>query len=154
MDFIATQSASKEGLLNALSADKEASPESHAVALQRGHVEIYVMYMALNEGDPVVIPDGTHITTSAMCMLPTSRGSIRLTDANPESLPLIDPNYFATEADRHILRDGLRKIHRVLCETTAGQEFIASEAVEDGCRPVSSNSTDEELNNLIRRRLG
>lgn len=89
-----------------------------------------------------------------MCLLPTSRGSIRLKDANPESFPLIDPNHFAAEADRYVLREGLRKVHRLLRETAAGQEFIESEAVEDGCRQVSSESTDEELNDLIRRRLG
>ncbi|KAI7972321.1 hypothetical protein EIK77_003392 [Talaromyces pinophilus] len=150
----ATQSAPKEGLLKALSADKNATPERHAVALQQGHIEIYIMYLALNEGDPLIVPDGTHITTSTMCMLPTSRGSIRLKDANPESLPLIDPNYLATETDWYVLREGLRKVYEVLRETEVGRELIVSEAIEQGGRQVSSESTDEELNDLIRRRLG
>ncbi|KAL1857305.1 hypothetical protein Plec18170_003424 [Paecilomyces lecythidis] len=153
LDFIATQSAPEEGLLKALSADKNATPELHAVALQHGHIEIFIMYLALNEGDPLIIPDGTHITTSTVCMLPTSRGSIRLKDPNPESLPLIDPNYLATETDRYVLREGLRKIYKVLRETEVGRELIVSETVEEGGRQVSSDSTDEELNNLIRRRL-
>lgn len=154
LDFIATQSAPEEGLLKALSTDNNTTPELHSVASQHGHIEIYVMYLAVNEGDPLLIPDGTHITTSTMCMLPTSRGSIRLKDANPESLPLIDPNYLATETDRYVLREGLRKIHKVLRETEVGRGFIVSEAVGEGGQQVSSDSTDEELNELIRRRLG
>jgi choline dehydrogenase-like flavoprotein len=154
LDFIATQSVPKEGLLKALSTDKEANPELHAVALQHGHIEVYIMYLALNQGDPVINPDGTHITSSTMCMLPTSRGSIQLQDANPETLPLIDPNYLATEADRYMLREGLRKTHQVLRETEAGQQFVISETVEEGSQQVSADSTDEELNDLIRRRLG
>lgn len=74
LDFIATQSAPEKGLLKALSAEKIATPELHPVALQHGHIEIYIMYLALNEGDLLIIPNGTHITTSTMCMLPTSRG--------------------------------------------------------------------------------
>lgn len=152
LDFIATHSAPEEGLLKALTADKIATPELHPVALQHGHIEIYIMYLAVNEGDPLIMPDGTHITTSTMCMLPTSRESIRLKDANPESFPLIDPNYLAIETD--VLREGLRKIYKVLRETEVGRELIVSEAVEEGGREVSSTSTDEELNDLIRRRLG
>ncbi|CRG91197.1 Choline dehydrogenase [Talaromyces islandicus] len=154
LDFIATQSVPKEGLLKALSTDKEANPELHPVALQRGHIEVYILYLARNQEDPVIIPDGTHITTSTMCMLPTSRGSIQLKDANPETMPLIDPNYLATETDRYVLREGLRKTHQVLRETEAGQQFVISEAVGEGGQQVSADSTDEELNDLIRRRLG
>jgi hypothetical protein len=57
-NLIATQSASKEGLLKAMSADTVACPELHAVASQHGHVEIYIMYLAVNEGEPIIIPDG------------------------------------------------------------------------------------------------
>lgn len=80
--------------------------------------------------------------------------SIRLKDSNPESLPLIDPNYLAIETDRYVLREGLRKIYEVLRGTEVGRELIVSEAVEEGGRQVSLDSTDKELNDLIRRRLG
>ena len=154
LDFVATQSVPRECLLKALSDDNEANPELHALTTQHGHLEFYILYQARKPENPVIVPDGTHITTSTICILPTSRGSIRLRDANPESAPLIDPNYLATETDRYVIREGLRKIHKVLRETEAGQEFIASEAVEDGGREVSSDSSDEELDDLIRRRLG
>jgi hypothetical protein len=66
---------------------------------------------------------------------------------------LVDPNYLATEEERYVLREGLRKIHKVLREPDAGHGFIVSETVEDGSRHVSSESSDEELDDLIRRRL-
>jgi hypothetical protein len=62
--------------LKALAVDKEADLELHPLALQHGHLEIYILYMARNAENPVVIPDGTHLTTSTVCLLPTSRGSI------------------------------------------------------------------------------
>jgi choline dehydrogenase-like flavoprotein len=154
VDFVVTQPVPREGLLKALAADGEANPELHPLVLQRGHLELYILYAARNQQNPPIVPDGTHITTSAVVMLPTSRGSIRLRDANPASQPLIDPNYAATEADRYVLREGLRLIHKVVRETAAGQEFVTSETVEDGFSPISAESTDNELNDLIRRRLG
>jgi choline dehydrogenase-like flavoprotein len=151
VDFFTTQSVPKQGLLDALAVDSNADPETYAVASQRSHHETWIMYVALNAENPTVIPDGTHITTSVICMLPTSRGSIKLTDANPHSAPLVDPNYMSTEADRYTLREGMRKLYQVFRETDAGREIIDSETVGDGVKAVSLETSDEDLNEKIRR---
>lgn len=109
------------------------------------------MYVAQNAENPTVVPDGTHIATSVVCMLPTSRGSIRLADTDPHSAPLVDPNYMATEADRYVLREGMRKLYQVFRETDAGRAIIDSETVGDGVKAVSTEASDEDLDEKIRR---
>src|SRR5438874_1310782 len=109
------------------------------------------MYVAQNAENPTLIPDGTHITTSVICMLPTSRGSIKLEDTNPHSAPLVDPNYMATEADRYILRECMRKLYQVFQETDAGRAIIDSETVGDGLQAVSAEVSHEDLDEKIRR---
>ncbi|CRG83771.1 putative GMC-type oxidoreductase Mb1310 [Talaromyces islandicus] len=158
IDFLATNQVPKEGLLKAIATDYEeagidADPKLHELFSQKGHIEIFFMYVGLNQGDPVVVPDGINVTTATILLLPTSKGSIRLADTNPKTAPVIDPNYLATEVDRYILREGVRQVHKVLCDTEIGKSMIASETIESDGRPVTSDSTDEELDDLIRRRL-
>jgi choline dehydrogenase-like flavoprotein len=149
VDFFTTQSVPKQGLLDALAAD--GNLDNAEVASQRSHHETWIMYVAQNAENPAIIPDGTHITTSVICMLPTSRGSIKLADADPSSAPLIDPNYMATEADRYTLREGMRKLYQVFRETDAGREVVESETVGEGTKAVSPEASNEDLNEKIRR---
>lgn len=75
-------------------------------------------------------PRMTHITTSVIFMLPTSRGSIKLADSNPQSAALVDPNYMATETDRYILREGMRKLYHIFRQTeAAGRAIIDSKVL-------------------------
>lgn len=39
------------------------------------------------------LPDGSTITTATINLLPTSRGSIKITSADVKDAPLVDPNY-------------------------------------------------------------
>jgi hypothetical protein len=100
LDFVATQSVPREGLLEALSDDNTNNSELHPLTQQHGHLEFYIMYLTRRQEKPAIVPDGTHITTSTICISLTSRGSIRLRDADPESASLIYMNYLATETDR------------------------------------------------------
>jgi choline dehydrogenase-like flavoprotein len=158
IDFLATNQVPKEGLLKAIAADYkeagiDADPELHELLSQKGHVEIFFMYVGFNRGDPVVVPDGVNVTTAIILLLPSSKGSIRLADTDPKTAPVIDPNYLATEVDRYVLREGVRQTYKVLCDTEIGKSIIASETVESYGRPVTKESSDEELDDLIRRRL-
>ncbi|KAF3385781.1 Pyranose dehydrogenase 3 [Talaromyces pinophilus] len=155
VDFFITQSVPQQGLLNALAADgNNNNPEAHRVASQRSHHETWIMYVAQNAENPTLVPDGTHIMTSVICMLPTSRGSIKLADTNPHTAPLVDPNYMATEADRYILREGMRKLYQVFRETDAGRAIIDSETVGEGLKAVSAEIGDEDLDEKIRSHPG
>lgn len=158
IDFLATNQVPEEGLLKAIAADYheagiDADPKLHELLSQKGHIEVFFMYVGLNQGDSVVIPDGIHVTTATILLLPSSKGSIRLADTDPKTAPVIDPNYLATEVDRYVLREGVRQVHKVFCDTEIGKSIIASETVESDGRPVTKESSDEELDDLIRRRL-
>ena len=54
--------------------------------------------------------DGSHVTAVVTGTLPASRGSVRLASGDLSAVLLIDPNYYATEADRYVMRAGLRKV--------------------------------------------
>ena len=82
-------------------------------------------------------------------MLPTSRGTVTLKSLNPKDLPVIDSNYFATDYDKHVLRQGVRKVHEVFQDTAAGQEMIVEETHSSTLKPLTSKSTDEELDARI-----
>ena len=61
----------------------------------------------------------TYPHTDGYTILPTllkpkSRGYISLRSANPLDAPIIQPNYFADEADRHVLIRGMRKAIEVI----------------------------------------
>ena len=46
-------------------------------------------------------------------MLPFSRGSVRLANANPTTAPLIDPNYLADPRDQQVMIEGYRTAWRI-----------------------------------------
>ena len=54
-----------------------------------------------------LLVDGTIVTAGILCMLPTSRGSAKLLSTDPTDNVLVDPNYFDTEVDKVILRQGM-----------------------------------------------
>ncbi|GLA30286.1 hypothetical protein AnigIFM63326_008490 [Aspergillus niger] len=154
IDFVALDSVPLDGLRQALvKDDPNSNPDEHPlIASQRVHVETFTVYAAGNAQNPTIATDGTHITTGVSCMLPTSRGSIKLADRDVRSAPRIDPNYCATEADRYVLREGLRKLRKALRDTPAGQEMIESETVEENYDLLGPETDDEALDDLIRRR--
>ncbi|RAL04191.1 GMC family oxidoreductase [Aspergillus ibericus CBS 121593] len=154
VDFVALQSVPLEGLRQALTKDEpNHNPDEHPlISSQRVHTETITVYVAQNPHDPMVAVDGTHITTHVCCMLPTSRGSIKLADRDIRSAPRIDPNYCATETDRYVLREGLRRLRQALRDTPAGQEIIESETVEEKFQPLGPNTDDQTIDDLIRRR--
>ncbi|RFU28328.1 hypothetical protein B7463_g8013, partial [Scytalidium lignicola] len=155
MDFVATQPVPLEGLKEALVRDGDTKNINSNVLVTRqlGHVETYITYVAFNPENPKIPLDGSHISSGVVCLLPTSRGTIKLADKDANSSPFIDPNYAATEADRYILREGLKKLYRVMHNTPAGRNTIEEETVEDGYAPISTASSDEKIDDFIRRRV-
>ncbi len=75
---------------------------------------------------------------------PESRGTVRLASDNPVDAPLIDPNYLATDRDRHEMRTGLKLGRDVLAQPA----FKAFHRRED--LPGDKIRTDAELDAFIR----
>ncbi|KIW66216.1 hypothetical protein PV04_08416 [Phialophora macrospora] len=91
---------------------------------------------------------GSYITTVVVALTTTSRGTITLQSARVQDPPVIDANFFDTEVDRHIMREGLRKAASVHLETQAGKSFVSREVPPEGRSPVI-DATDEELDQRV-----
>ena len=94
--------------------------------------------------------DGTIITTVVVGMTPTSRGTVMLKSTDPKDAPLIDPNYYATEVDRAVMRAEIRKVTNLYLDTPLGREIVAEEVVAAGCKPLPVNPTDEEVDERVK----
>jgi choline dehydrogenase-like flavoprotein len=112
LDFIITQTVPYEGLKSALATDEGGmvSDEHPLLSPRRSHMEAFVLYAGANKSEPLIPMDGIHVSTSVVILLPTWRGSITLASTDPATSPLIDPNYYATEADRYVMRTSLKKV--------------------------------------------
>lgn len=132
-----------------------ADNEALSLNTGRAHFELIVAYVPLGATAQEfgIQVDGTHISTGVLSFLPTSRGSVQLASSDPNNPPLIDPNYFATNADKCLFRTGVRRMMQVM-ETPAARAVIASETVKSGLDPLTSNSSDEEIDARIRQYSG
>ncbi|MCJ1402321.1 hypothetical protein MMC11_005541 [Xylographa trunciseda] len=151
LDWVVTQSVPQDGLRGAIVADEGTVSDDHPLLIRpRSFMESLLVYAGASQADPIVPLDGTHVTTTVAALLPTSRGTITLASTDPHAAPLIDPNYYATEIDRYVMRTGLRKLAQVL-GSPQGQAFIVNETAPDGYEPLHSKSTDEEIDARVRK---
>ena len=74
---------------------------------------------------------------------------MRLRSADPSADPLIDPNYYATEADRVVIREGMRLAMRAL-ETSEDQAIVDGEVVPGGFEALTSKSTDGDIDKRVK----
>ncbi|HEU5374405.1 MAG TPA: choline dehydrogenase [Ktedonobacteraceae bacterium] len=99
----------------------------------------------LNHGFTALEGDGY---TIAPCVLhPRSRGYIALRSTNPAEAPLIQPNYFADEADMQALVEGV-KLARKLGETQAFTPYRDGET-----HPGPQVQSDQEIAEYIRNNV-
>jgi len=158
MDWVVTQSVPYEGLKKALLVDEGNTEEgnidnSHPLLTPtRSFIEYLVVYVGANATDPTIPMDGSHITSTVVGLLPTSRGSVTLASSDPAASPHIDPNYFATEIDRYVMRSGLKKMMEVLLDTKEGQAIVDGETVGEGRLSLNSASSADQLDERIKER--
>ncbi|KAK3065600.1 hypothetical protein LTS18_000077 [Coniosporium uncinatum] len=116
------------------------------------HTESILLYTYMGPHmSGVNVPmDGTYITTVTANLAPTSRGHVSIHSKDPQQPPKIDVNANDTEVDRHILREGLRNISKVLHETPSGQSFIDSQVPPEGYPVLLPDSKDEAYDVRIR----
>ncbi|TVY80304.1 Alcohol dehydrogenase [acceptor] [Lachnellula suecica] len=139
LDWYTTSSVPQDELLAALSQDKHAAStgDDALVASPRCHLGLIVQYF----GIPL---DGSLITSYALNLMPTSRGTVTLSSTDPAANPIIDHNIYATEADRFRIRSGARLFAKMM-STPAGKEMVVGEAVPEGQKAISENSSDDEI---------
>ncbi|KAJ4303224.1 hypothetical protein N0V90_002117 [Kalmusia sp. IMI 367209] len=130
-------------------------PDNHPLLKgPRSHLEMNLLYAALGaEAIGLQIPfDGTSIMTFYMGCLPTSRGSVTLGSTDPADQPVIDPNYYATETDRHVMRQGYRMQSHLMFETAEGKELVMEEHIPDSftVAELGPEATDEAIDRRIK----
>lgn len=85
-------------------------------------------------------PTGTQsgLTFEIVVLQPKSRGTVRLANADPNSMPLIDPNYMGEKEDIRIAVQAIKMVRKVMAQPSLASVVI--EEVEPG---PQIQSTDE-----------
>lgn len=112
----------------------------------RLHLNLLVAYAPLNLSPDFPVPlDGTHVSTGALLLQPTSRGRITLASNDPSSEPILDANYYSTTTDKALLRSGIRRVADLM-RTTAMHKVIECETVPEGMPALSTPTvTDKDI---------
>jgi choline dehydrogenase-like flavoprotein len=100
----------------------------------RANIQFHVQPLSLDRfGTP--LHRFPAITVSPCNLRPTSRGTVRLSNADPASKPRIAPNYLSTDEDRRIAADSLRVTRRLMAQPAMlryrPEEFRPGPAVSD-----------------------
>jgi len=83
-----------------------------SASVERADLEFHVQPLSLDKfGDP--LHRFPAITTSVCNLRPTSRGEVRITSADLDAPPHIQPNYLSTDEDRDIAARSLRVARRI-----------------------------------------
>jgi len=76
----------------------------------------------------IVTIDKGGVTLNSAYMRPRSRGTVTLASANPDDMPLIDPNYWSDPHDKEMSLNGL-EISREILSQPALQPYLSREAL-------------------------
>ncbi|KAJ3580558.1 hypothetical protein NPX13_g13 [Xylaria arbuscula] len=120
---------------------------------KRNFYEIITAYVP--PGIPGIPVDGTHIATSTMLLLPTSRGTVSIRSSSPHDPPRIQPSYFSTPIDQDALIHATRQTVKVLTETEAMKPIVESESPPsgdglEGLKPLTVDASNEMIEERIR----
>lgn len=151
-EWMAVDSLPKNELKAALQADAGDAKisDDHPLLAGRAHhwTATFYMPLSLGEGYDVQV-DGEHISVNTLNFHPTSRGTVTLSSSDPRDSPIVDPQYMATHHDRYVLRAGTRKALK-FAETQALRPFLVGEVPPVGKEPLTSRSSDEEIDARVR----
>ncbi|KAH0420686.1 hypothetical protein CcaCcLH18_13874 [Colletotrichum camelliae] len=152
IDWVTSTGVNQTSLASAIEQDEGVAPDAASHSLLRANrtfLENFVIYQAYSASNPSVPMDGSHIYTNIVSFLPTSRGTVSLASADPVDGPIINLNYLDTEVDRHVYREGIRQMTKLMLDTAYGKEHIVGETAPDNIEPVSLEDTDEYLDSRL-----
>lgn len=152
VDWLVTAPIPTIALKAAIETDEGPISNDHALLQNRSHLEMNLLYAVFgSEAQGLQIPmDGTSIMTFFMGMLPTSRGSVTISSSDPEASPVIDPNYQATEVDRHVMREGFRMQSKILLDTPEGQDLVTGEHTPPGFEDLYLDASDRSIDERVK----
>jgi choline dehydrogenase-like flavoprotein len=150
IDWVVFSQEPREQLAPALAQESES--HEHLLDPECCHTETLVVYVPTGKLTGYELPmDGTYISSCVLGIMPISRGRITLASSDAKDDPVNDPNFYASEVDRVMLRHGIRQVVKLFLGTSEGQEMVESEAVPEDCKPFTLESTDEEIDDRVRR---
>ncbi|KAF2804349.1 glucose dehydrogenase [Mytilinidion resinicola] len=151
-DWVATESLPTDQLIAAITKDEGKVPSSShpLLATKRSFMETLIIYAGASAADPVIQYNGSHIISTMVGLLPTSRGTVKLASTNPADHPIIDPQYFTTEVDKLNFRHGIQRVAQLFLGTPTGNATIEGETPADGFAPITLSSDDDYLNARAR----
>ncbi|KAI1175283.1 GMC oxidoreductase [Nemania sp. FL0916] len=122
-DWVANQTVPKGALPKMI--DEEPKPGWE----KRSAFEVLTAYII--PGIRGIPTDGSHISTSTMLLLPTSRGVITLRSSSPTDPPRIYPNYLTTQQDRETLIYATRRTLKAMLGTENLGAIVECESPPD-----------------------
>ncbi|KAF5017872.1 hypothetical protein F66182_10167 [Fusarium sp. NRRL 66182] len=151
-DWITRDQAPAEALIEASAGDGETVNNHPLLRPGQCHLEWIVPHVpAGSQIANLEIPiDGSYITTAVLGMKPRSRVTFKLASDNPLTNPEIDPNYYATEADRVTIRYGVRQALRLRQDTRSGRSIVESECPPSGFPVLTTDCTDAEIDARVK----
>ena len=116
-------------------------------ALASPDLEWHVQPLSLPKFGEPLHPFGA-ITPSVCNLRPTSRGQVRIADADPLTSPRILCNYLSTDADRHAAALGLRMTRRIMAapalaryqpeEVLPGPQLVTDDDLQSAARELGT----------------
>ncbi|KAI1210832.1 GMC oxidoreductase [Annulohypoxylon truncatum] len=121
---------------------------------KRNVFEVLTAYVV--PGIPGIPIDGTHIATSTMLLLPTSRGTVTIRSSSPTDLPRVQPNYLSTQLDRDSLVHATRTAVKALTATENLKPVVEGESPPvkeglEGLTPLTVDTSDEAILERLQR---
>ena len=103
------------------------------------NLQFHVQPLSLDRfGTPLHAFDA--FTATACNLRPESRGHVRITSADPDKPPAIQPNYLAAEADKDVAVDAIRLVRHIVLDSRAFAPHRPEEY-----RPGAALQSDAEL---------
>lgn len=152
-NFVASYGVSDvSGLAQAIASDEGQAPVPDAHPLLKETRTLFEAFVLYTNFDPTLPTNSSYLTAANVGLLPTSRGSVSISSSDPTVPPVINPNFFASEVDRFVWRDGLRKTIKMMVggETPLSQGIVLGEAPPAGLSALTVDSTDDEIDARIR----
>ena len=108
-------------------------------------LQMHFLPIAMNyDGTETAGRHGFQVHTGPM--KPTSRGEVSLASADPLAPPRVQFNYCASEADRQVMRSGIRKVREIVAQQ-AFDELRGEELM-----PSDQATSDEDLDRFVAAR--
>lgn len=150
VSYVASTAVPRKGLEAALAKDEggKPDPDHYLLKWEFAMMETMVMYLAV----PPLSVDGIHISNFMMATKPTSRGTVTISSKKISDDPLLDPNYYATEVDKYVWRQSLRKVAALMTGDTSvlGRDIVEAETPYPGIEPLTTITSDEDLDKRVR----